>query len=232
MRIAADVASLLLPLRCAGCRLEGEVLCARCSAALVPVAPPLCSRCGAPTTVAVDRCRECAGRRLAFASARAAIVYRGPAVAFVREWKEAGRRSLDAVAAELVRARLPPPDADALAFVPAVRDRALWRGHNPAERLALALARPWRLPVAPLLARTSAPRRQRGLPLAERRRNVARAFVARDGAPRRVVLVDDVYTSGATVAAAASALRSAGARRVDVVTLARAPRLGEWTTVR
>ncbi|MEZ5099381.1 MAG: double zinc ribbon domain-containing protein [Thermoleophilia bacterium] len=232
MRIAPDVASLLLPQRCAGCRLEGEVLCARCRAALVPVAPPLCARCGAPTSVAVGRCRECAGRRLAFASARAAVVYRGPAVAFVREWKEAGRRGLDALAAELVRSRLAAPEADAISFVPAVRDRALWRGHNPAERLARALSPPWLLPVAPLLVRASSPRRQRGLPLGERRRNVARAFVAPGPVPRRVVLVDDVYTSGATVAAAASALRAAGARRVDVVTLARAPRQGEWVAVR
>jgi predicted amidophosphoribosyltransferase len=62
------------------------------------------------------------------------------------------------------------------------------------------------------------------LTLAERRKNVAGAFVARHRVPRRLVLVDDVYTTGATVSAGASALRKAGAVRVDVVTFARAVR--------
>jgi predicted amidophosphoribosyltransferase len=68
--------------------------------------------------------------------------------------------------------------------------------------------------------------RQRGLSRLERRSNVAGAFRPTDTAPARLVLVDDVYTSGATASAVASALRAAGARRVDVVTFARATRTG------
>jgi predicted amidophosphoribosyltransferase len=75
-----------------------------------------------------------------------------------------------------------------------------------------------------VLARTRFVAAQRGLGLAERRRNVAGAFRARGPLPARVCLVDDVYTTGATVSAAASALRKAGAREVHVVTLARALR--------
>ena len=82
----------------------------------------------------------------------------------------------------------------------------------------------WQLPVAQLLARTGPARPHRGLSLPERRRNVRGAFRPAAASPPRVVLVDDVYTSGATAAAAASALRRAGARRVDVVTMARAVR--------
>jgi predicted amidophosphoribosyltransferase len=82
----------------------------------------------------------------------------------------------------------------------------------------------WQLPVAPLLARVHGVGPQRGLPLAERRRNVRGVFQATGHAPRTIVLVDDVYTSGATVSAAATALRKAGARRVEVVTFARAVR--------
>jgi predicted amidophosphoribosyltransferase len=78
--------------------------------------------------------------------------------------------------------------------------------------------------VLPLLRRTREVRPQRGLPLGERRRNVRGAFRARANPPKSLVLVDDVYTSGATVAAAASALRGAGARRVEVVTFARVVR--------
>jgi predicted amidophosphoribosyltransferase len=66
--------------------------------------------------------------------------------------------------------------------------------------------------------------RQRGLSLVERRRNVRGTVVATASSPRAVCLVDDVYTSGATVDACASALRKAGARDVEVVTLARAVR--------
>lgn len=117
--------------------------------------------------------------------------------------------------------RLARPEADVLTYVPADGDRRLHRGHHPAERLAVALAGHWQLPCEPLLARARPSRRQRGLPLAERRRNVAGAFAAAAVAPAAVLLVDDVYTSGATVSAAASSLRAAGARRVEVATFAR-----------
>lgn len=187
--------------------------------------PPLCARCGAPTAWPVERCRECAGRRLAFATARAAVAYDEAARRFVHAWKERGLRRLAVEAAELVVERLPPPTADALTFVPADRDRRLERGHNPAERLARELAARWELPCLPLLERTRGGR-QRGSSAAERRA-VRGAFRPRAGAPRRVVLVNDVYTTGATAAAAASALRRAGAGHVEVVAFARTPRLGD-----
>lgn len=214
---------LLLPQRCLVCGRGGTQLCASCREALPPLEPPLCERCGAPTAWPVRRCRECAGRRLAFASARAAVGYDDAARAVVHAWKERGLRRLAAPAADLVAGRLPHPEAALVTFVPADRDRRLERGHNPAERLAVALAERWALPCAALLDRTRAGR-QRGSTLAERRRNVRGAFGAVAAAPARVLLVDDVYTSGATVSAAASALRAAGARRVDVVTFARALR--------
>ena len=111
-----------------------------------------------------------------------------------------------------------------LAFVPPDRTRVLLRGHHPAERLAHELGIRWEVPVEPLLAWTRAIPHQRGLTRAERRRNVAGAFAPAAAAPTRVGLVDDVYTSGATVAAAASALRKGGARRVEVITFARVVR--------
>jgi predicted amidophosphoribosyltransferase len=129
-----------------------------------------------------------------------------------------------ALAAELVVEQVPPPDVDALTFVPPDQDRRLRRGHHPAEQLARELGRRWLLPVSPLLVRSRTARPQRGLSLAERRRNVRGGFRAVRPAPKAIGLVDDVYTSGATVAAASSELRKAGARRVDVVSFARAVR--------
>ncbi|HET7855456.1 MAG TPA: hypothetical protein VFL41_03270, partial [Gaiellaceae bacterium] len=172
----------------------------------------------------VGRCRECSGRRLGFARARAAVAYDAAARKLVAGWKEHGLRTIAALAADLVCEAVGRPPVYTVTFVPADADRRLRRGHNPAERLACELGRRWRLPVVPLLRRGPGVRPQRGLGLAERRRNVRGAFLATAASPRDLVLVDDVYTSGATVSAAASALRTAGARRVEVVTFARAVR--------
>jgi ComF family protein len=174
----------------------------------------------------VLRCRECAARRLAFATARAAVGYDHDVRAIVTAWKERGLRRLAVVAAELVAEAVQRPDAAAIVFVPPDRDRALRRGHHPPEQLARELGGRWQLPVEPLLRRTRTIERQRGLDRDARRRNVARAFAAAARLPARVVLVDDVYTSGATAASASSALRAGGAQRVHVVTLARAIRRG------
>ena len=170
------------------------------------------------------RCAECGGRRIAFASARAAIVYDPLARRFIHAWKERGQRRLAREAASLVAETLSRPDVATLAFVPSDGGRARERGYRPAEALARELGRVWDLPVAALVRRSRPVERQRGLGLKERRRNVAGAFASARASPPRVCLVDDVYTSGATAAAAASALRRAGARRVEVVTFARAVR--------
>ena len=143
---------------------------------------------------------------------------------FVSGWKERGLRGLAEHAAEVVAGRVARPDAQIVTFVPPDAGRRRDRGHHPAERLARALARRWELPCEPLLERPREARRQRGLSLAERRRNVAGAFTSVRGIAGAAILVDDVYTTGATVSAAAAALRAAGAHRVDVVTFARAVR--------
>jgi predicted amidophosphoribosyltransferase len=215
---------LLLPQRCVVCGCSGKQLCAGCRDELPRIEPPICARCGAPTAWPVERCRECAGRRLGFASARGAVGYDAAARRLVHAWKERGLRRLAAEAAQLVAERVPPPGADALTFVPADRERRLARGHNPAERLAIELAAHWELPCLPLLERTRGGR-QRGSSAVERR-TVRGAFRARGPVPRKVAVIDDVYTTGATAAAAATALRAAGARRVEAVAFARALRRG------
>jgi predicted amidophosphoribosyltransferase len=214
---------LLLPERCAVCRTVGAPICDRCERALVRLAPPLCERCGAPGAWPIRRCAECAGRRLAFATARAAIAYDATGRRFVQVWKRGGRRDLAGLAAGLVVTVVPRPAASVLAFVPGDPERRRERGHVPAQRLAGELGRRWQLPVEPLLRRTRAVRPQRGLTLPERRSNVRGAFSCVHAAGV-VCLVDDVYTTGATANECARALRQAGAPRVVVVCLARALR--------
>jgi len=218
------VLDLLLPQRCLACARPGAQVCDGCRSDLRRIGPPLCARCGAPTAWPVERCRECAGRRLAFARARAAVEYDDPVRRVVAAWKERGLRRIGAWTAEIVVETLTRPEVLCIVHVPPDRERRLKRGHHAAAGLARELGARWELPVEPLLVRARPSTPQRGLDDAARRRNVAGAFRAR-AAPGRVLLVDDVYTTGATVNAAASALRKAGARRVEVVTFARTIRI-------
>jgi predicted amidophosphoribosyltransferase len=211
---------LLLPRRCVACgSTGGGQLCTACRDALPRLTPPLCARCGAPVQWPVERCRECSGRRLAFESARAAVTYDDEVRRIVRGWKERGLRHLAAALAEVVASQVERPPAEVVTFVPGDPWRTRERGHHPAERLAKALARAWHLPCEPLLRRAGDGRRQSRLSATERRRNPQFVAIAAAGA----VLVDDVYTTGATANAAARAL---GGRGIRVVTFARTVRRG------
>ena len=139
-------------------------------------------------------------------------------------WKERGLRRAACLAADLVCSLLEAPIADVVTAVPPDAERLLRRGHHPAGRLAQELGARWGLPASCLLTRTRASSRQTGLGLDGRRRNVIGAFAPRRQVPPAVLLVDDVYTTGATASAAASALRAGGARAVRVVTFARTVR--------
>jgi ComF family protein len=220
-----DLLALLLPQRCAVCARTGSALCPGCRDGLRRLHAPLCARCGAATAWPVERCRECSGRRLAFASARAAVRYDRGARSVVAAWKERGIRVLAEAAAELVCETVAQPPVEGLVFVPPDGERMLRRGHNPSRELALGLGSRWGLPVGDVLRRGRRAARQRSLTRSERRRNMAGAFRAVGDLPKALCVVDDVYTTGATASAAASALRAAGARTVHVVTLARTVRL-------
>lgn len=155
------------------------------------------------------------------ATARSALALDGAAAAVVRAWKDDGRAQVAALAARCVLGAVPRPAADAIAAVPAARERAAWRGVDGPRDLAALLGRAWRLGDASDALVRVHDRPQRGLAAADRRRNAVTAFRAHRPARGRIVLVDDVMTTGATLRAAAAELCRAGAERVDVVTLAR-----------
>ena len=150
------------------------------------------------------------------------MAYEGVARDALHALKFAGARGLAGVMAAQIAAVAPPALlAGAVVAVPAHPGRRRARGYDPAELLARALARRTGLPLHRGLRRAGGAVRQLGASRELRRAPGRLAIAARGPAPGEVVLVDDVHTTGATLEAAAAALRAAGAQRVVAVTWAR-----------
>jgi ComF family protein len=229
--------NLLFPARCPSCQAftDHVGLCQPCTRELRHVEPPLCPICGLPFPgYARDhRCPTCRARRRRFVRDRASFFYqRGPdadtgALARVlHDFKYRRDVTLAPVLADLLIRRCPlAVTHDLIVPVPLHRDRLRWRGFNQSLLLARRLGARFTVPVDPFtLVRTRPTPPQVGLDEADRRRNVAGAFaVARTAAVagHNALLVDDVYTTGATVEECARILKRAGARHVDVLVLAR-----------
>jgi ComF family protein len=228
---------LLYPPNCALCqaRIESAAqgrLCDGCRQALVEPAAA-CDRCGAAVTMGratPDGCPRCAGQRLHFDATLRVGPYDGPLRTAVLRIKRAHERGLaialgDALA-EACSGRWSALAPDAIVPVPMHWSRWLWRGANSAETLAERLAARYRVPLAGhLLSRNRRTAPQANLSPTRRRANVRGAFRAaahKDLPGARLLLVDDIMTTGATVNEAARALRRAGAVFVGVAVLARA----------
>ncbi|WP_339948312.1 ComF family protein [uncultured Albimonas sp.] len=232
--LALGAANLLYPPQCTWCRSEvqeAHALCPACWREATFIAHPLCDRCGSPMSGAEDApfCDHCLGRRLEFARARAAVLYEGVGRDLTLALKHGDRLDIARPAATwMIRAGRELLDrADVIAPVPLHWRRLLRRRFNQSAELARRVSMRTGVPCcADLLARTRATPMQRGLSREARAANQAGAFAV--PARRRarvegtaVLLIDDVYASGATLSACAAALRAAGARRVDALCLAR-----------
>jgi ComF family protein len=183
-----------------------------------------CAKCGKPERAPVPRCGDCRERELAFDRARAAASYEGPARDALKAFKIGGeRRMARTLARWMIPAALSLGGVNVVTWVPSTRRSDAARGFTPAEELARPLARALALPARKLLGKTRETRDQAALSRRERRDNQRDAFAANARPPERVLLVDDIMTTGATADACASALKAGGARRVLVVTFARAP---------
>jgi ComF family protein len=209
---------LLLPARCASCGRDGWPLCMSCTAEVAVITPPTCRRCGRPLEEPLSRCGDCPPRSID--AVRAPFLYEGPIARAIRGMKFSGWHALGSHLAGAM-AEVWGLEADVVTWVPLSRRRRARRGFDQAEVLAGAVGPLVGLPVTRLL------RRVRDTPAQARRRGPARrsalrgAFVATAPAPARVVLVDDVLTTGSTAAACATVLRRAGARTVVALVAAR-----------
>ena len=216
----------LWPARCLLCNAGGAVghdLCVACAASL-PWARLACPRCALPLSSPARACGTCLRKAPVLDEAHAAFPYRFPLDRLLPRLKfhgdlAAGRLLAGAMAVAF--ADLPAPGA--LVPVPLARARLRQRGYDQALELARPLARSLGLPLLPDgLYRVRDTEAQSRLDAIGRRRNVRGAFAAgRGGLPDHVALVDDVMTTGATLHAAALALRHAGVRRVDAWVCAR-----------
>jgi ComF family protein len=235
------VLDLLYPPRCEACgRLRREPICADCNAAIEPVRPPLCELCGSPfdpLAQAAPRCVDCRGKRRGFSAARSAAYYDGPLVEAIRRfkyhcqmvlWRPLGRLMAEALAHSGAEP-IAPEAVDVVCAVPLHESRLKERGFNQSELLAEHVADAIGKPLKPLLQKTRPTLPQVDLPAPSRPANVRGAFEPRLQeviSGQRVLLIDDLFTTGATLSECARVLRRVEAADVRAFTLAR--RIPEW----
>lgn len=213
---------IVYPRRCCGCEARGTWLCERCDAALEQFTGQLCPRCGIPLELNICRCDELPD---AMERVRSIGPYGGwlrGAVSRVKYHGEWARVEQLAPLLALASSDLLP--ADALVPVPLHPSRRKQRGFNQTEKIAEVLSLGIAVPVDHALLRSRRTSPQVRLNGEGRRTNVVGAFTLAPGHDvegARLILVDDVLTTGATLGACAQVLLAAGAAAVDAVTVAR-----------
>ncbi|HEX8156401.1 MAG TPA: ComF family protein [Solirubrobacteraceae bacterium] len=217
----AELVALAVPPSCAVCRAPTPratgLLCGACRRALPWLPAECCRRCALPRP-----CRRCPARDAPFGAAWAAVAYEGVAREALHALKFGAARPLADVMAAHIAAGAPPGILQgAIVAVPAHPGRRRKRGFDPAQLLARSLARRIGLPHAAALVRGRAPTRQLGASREVRRMAGRLDIRARGPAPERVVLVDDVHTTGSTLSSCAESLRRSGCTHISAVTWAR-----------
>src|SRR5688572_12615207 len=214
---------LFYPEICVGCeRRSSDVLCRACFETLPYVGSPVCGRCGLPTAFATSVCERCKYVDFGFESAKAPLKYEGVGKKIVHALKYRGhKRVVEKLATPLMIQAIGDGPVDAVVPVPLHRSRLRRRGFNQAELLARGVAERITATVSDTLEVVRTTGDQVELSAAQRRANVAGAYRAKKPLRGRILLVDDVFTTGATMSACAGALVNAGAAEVHALSLCR-----------
>ncbi len=223
MWLLEGIAELIAPTRCAGCELPGSVLCEACTTSLPRVNPVrACPRCAAPYGALV--CTECWDTVYAFESAICLGELRAQLARAVVLHKDAGERRLGATLGGLLGVEVREAWGawgDAVCWIPPTHAAIVRRGFDHGRSIAEPVARALALAAEGLLVRPHA-RDQRALGRSARKTSARGSFSVGGPVPARVVVVDDVMTTGATLDAAAQVLLAAGAEAVRVAVVSRA----------
>ncbi len=223
-RLKAAFLDLLFPLRCLGCRREGSLICPSCCQSLPRIKQPFCQGCGTPLTEG-NLCPTCISHPLAIAGIRSVFLFGGTVRLAIHQFKYRYLKAMAAPLAQLLADywRSYPLPGEVLVPVPLHRKRLRERGYNQAALLARAMSKLTGLPVVEgsLLRIRDTVTQARTASAAERRSNVRDAFACpQELHGEKMLLIDDVCTTGATLDACAMALKAAGAGSVWGLTVA------------
>ncbi len=225
-RLGKSASDFFFPQFCIGCGIEGDILCVSCLGKLERVSPPFCNRCGLPQT-GTGPCLDCSGSGMCIDGIRSSLLFKKLTREIIHQFKYKNLRTLAPLFAGLLNESLANYrlTADVLIPVPLHPARLRERGYNQALLLAVELEKSSHIPVySNVLGRAAntLPQARTSSSL-ERHRNMQGAFVSKYGKlkDKRVLLIDDVSTSGATLDACALSLKQAGALSVWGLTVAR-----------
>lgn len=224
--LTAKLLDWIYPPQCVSCGAPGSLFCRDCRSRLLPVGEHYCTKCGKPLKKG-QSCRLCARSEFLFRASRAPYIYEGPAAALIKKLKYDGCLDLVPILTELLYAFWQGLgwDADLIVPVPLSEKRRAQRGFNQSEMIGAAFSKKTGIPMVPgALMKIRHTARQVGLNAEERRENLSGAFAAEElmVKGKRILLLDDVMTTGSTFAECSAVLLKAGAGSVDCLSVATA----------